>query len=85
MQTLPTEEFIILGTRAEGEKGSRPAFCKNGDSGAFVLGQWGEVKGLLWGGTRYQEYNIGLASSMPDVLASIKEKIGGSVTLSLPT
>ncbi|KAJ5343644.1 hypothetical protein MYU51_021811 [Penicillium brevicompactum] len=81
----PTEEFIILGAKPDGNDNSYPAFCKDGDSGSFVLSQWGEVSGLLWGGTSFQQYNIGLASSMPDVLASIQEKVGGSVELSLPT
>ncbi|KAK4917272.1 hypothetical protein LTR66_016952, partial [Elasticomyces elasticus] len=81
----PTEEFVILGAKPDGNDSSYPAFCMDGDSGSFVLSQWGEVSGLLWGGTSFQQYNIGLASSMPDVLASIKEKVGGSVELSLPT
>ncbi|KAJ5345683.1 hypothetical protein N7452_003687 [Penicillium brevicompactum] len=81
----PTEEFIILGAKTDRNNSSCPAFCMDGDSGSFVLSQWGEVSGLLWGGTSFQQYNIGLASSMPDVLASIQEKVGGSVELSLPT
>lgn len=60
------------------------SFCTDGDSGSFVLGESGEVKGLLWGGMEKDKWNLGLASSMPDVMASIQEKIGGSVTLSLP-
>ncbi|KAJ5429576.1 hypothetical protein N7491_006592 [Penicillium cf. griseofulvum] len=82
MRALETQEFVIVGKRAGVNEES---FCTDGDYGSFVLGESGEVKGLLCGGMEKDKWNLGLASSMPDVMASIQEKMGGSVTLSLPT
>ncbi|CAG7964380.1 unnamed protein product [Penicillium nalgiovense] len=82
MHDLETQEFVIVGKTAGGNE---ERFCIGGGSGSFVLGESGEVKGLLCGGMEKDKWNLGLASSMPDVMASIQQKMGGSVTLSLPT
>ncbi|KXG47670.1 uncharacterized protein PGRI_015400 [Penicillium griseofulvum] len=82
MATEPTEEFIIVTQEAMDH--SKRAFCGDGDSGSFVLNRFGDVTGLLWGGVRYQDLGVGLASSMSDVLESIREEVGGPVSIKLP-
>ncbi|KOS46306.1 hypothetical protein ACN38_g2818 [Penicillium nordicum] len=83
MSTTATEEFIIV---TEGPELGQPrrAFCYDGDSGSFILNGDGAVTGLLWGGVSHEDLDVGLASSMPDVMESIKEKIGGLVSVELP-
>ncbi|KAJ9483416.1 hypothetical protein VN97_g9993 [Penicillium thymicola] len=56
----------------------------DGDSGSFILNGDGAVTGLLWGGVLHEDLDVGLASSMSDVMESIKEKIGGLVSVELP-
>jgi hypothetical protein len=76
------EEFIIATQEATDH--SKRAFCGDGDSGSLVPSRFGDVTGLLWGGVRYQDLGVGLASSMSDVLGSIREKVGGPVSVNLP-
>lgn len=83
MNSVATEEFIIVGVESQLVH-SQTAFCLDGDSGSFILNRHGAVTGLLWGGVLYQNLNIGLASSMSDVLESMEEKIGGHVSVELP-
>ncbi|KAJ5816176.1 hypothetical protein N7447_008409 [Penicillium robsamsonii] len=82
MDTAATEEFIIVTEESDLHHPSR-AFCENGDSGSFILNTYGAVTGLLWGGVVYQDLNVGLASSMSDILRSIEEKVGGPVSVDL--
>jgi hypothetical protein len=83
MATVVTEEFIIVAEESELDHSKR-AFCVGGDAGSFILNRDGAVTGLLWGGVVYQDLGVGLASSMSDVLESIKEKVGGPVSVDLP-
>ncbi|KAJ5135282.1 uncharacterized protein N7515_004560 [Penicillium bovifimosum] len=69
---------ICNGAKAERD------FCREGDSGAFILDRSGTVTGLLWGGLEHYGEDVGLVSSMSEVLEAIKEKIGGRVSVDLP-
>ena len=76
MHALETQEFVIVGKTAGVNEES---FCTDGDSGSFVLGERGEVKNSLWGSMEKDKWNLGLASSMPDVMASIDPGEDGRV------
>lgn len=78
-----SEQFAIVTEESKSPQSKLP-FCCDGDSGSFILSVSGDVTGLLWGGTLYDSLDIGLASSMTDVLESIKEKVGDAVSINLP-
>jgi hypothetical protein len=92
MGTKSTSELVIMGRSRPGYDGNKDlmvpeTFSKGGDTGSFVFNCNGEVAGLLYGrfsgfvGPETGCMNAGLVTSMDIVLASIKEKTGGELSL----
>ncbi|CAI7590498.1 unnamed protein product [Penicillium glandicola] len=75
MKSHETEEYVILGVNGP--------FVEVGDSGSFVLDENGAVAGLLFADV-WDGYNLaGVASTMPDIVDSMKLRLDGSVSLRL--
>lgn len=84
LATQPTEEFLILNKKVTEADFEQTSFAADGDSGSFILDEYGTVTGLLFAGVRNNYAYAGLATSMSDVLESIKLRAGESVSLGLP-
>ncbi|OJJ45351.1 hypothetical protein ASPZODRAFT_133998 [Penicilliopsis zonata CBS 506.65] len=82
--TESTEEFLILSKKANHPSFEQSSFTADGDSGSFVMDQFGTVTGLLFGRFKQGYAYAGVASSMSDVQESIKLRAGGSASLGLP-
>jgi hypothetical protein len=85
-----TSELVIMGKSGGTFEGTPETFSEPGDSGSFVINSLSEVAGLLYGeltgyvgpADRRKLYiNAGLVTSMDEVLASIKVKTGGDLSL----
>lgn len=78
-----TSELIIMGKSRGDFAGNAESFSEPGDSGSFVINSLGEVAGLLYGElSSYGRYvRAGLVQSMDEVLASIRLKTGGDLSL----
>ncbi|KAJ6027256.1 hypothetical protein N7460_012073 [Penicillium canescens] len=83
------DEFVVVNGKLRGSDSQQSTFCDAGDSGSFVLDEYGNLNGLLYGGvflyvgTNAQECFGGLTTSMDDVIESIRRRNGDQVTLSL--
>ncbi|KAJ5575819.1 hypothetical protein N7535_002745 [Penicillium sp. DV-2018c] len=53
-----SEEFIVTSQESNLDHNKRD-FCREGDSGAFVLDRFGTVTGLLWGGLEHYGEDVG--------------------------
>lgn len=87
-----TRELMIMGKARQGwepdvEVDIPETFSIDGDSGSFVINGYGEVAGLLYGAFIYVgldnrlRMNVGLVTSMDEVLESIRATTGGELAL----
>ncbi|KAL1964467.1 hypothetical protein VTN77DRAFT_6893 [Rasamsonia byssochlamydoides] len=78
-----TEEYVILDKSTRQTEHTQASFCEAGDSGSFIIDGNGKVCGLLYGelsgrcgppGNQTTYVQAGLATSMPDIIESIRSR-----------
>ncbi|OQD67232.1 hypothetical protein PENDEC_c041G01999 [Penicillium decumbens] len=84
LSTYRTEEFIVISKKLKDSEFQQSDFADRGDSGSFVLDELGVVNGLLFASVIHNHGFAGVVSSMADVIESIRQKLGGDVTIELP-